>query len=183
MKRKIFIITLLLLALLTVLFSTACSKKSEPLKDYDFSIDNVVEVRISSSPMSINLHGTIYSLKKGDSQEGDEAIKEIALAWDSLQKDATFTQRKKYDGITTGGTYYYECIFADGSSIKLRRDRVDNLYFNDGKSMRIDFDYKLNFFHSKYASIMQKENIVGHLSQEHDENCDCDDPPTLKEFI
>ncbi|MDE6211375.1 MAG: hypothetical protein K2G42_05340 [Clostridia bacterium] len=181
MKRKIFVFTALLLTLLTATLSTACVGswlKREPLKDYDFSIDNIVEVRISSSPMYINLHGTIYGVKKGDTQDGDEAIRTIALIWSDLQQDASFRKAKKYDGITTGGTYYYECIFADGSSLKLTRDRVDNLYFNDGSSLRIDFDYKLNSLHSQYELIMQRENIVGHISVDHNDNCDCDQPPT-----
>ncbi|MDE6372295.1 MAG: hypothetical protein K2L61_01995, partial [Clostridia bacterium] len=171
----------LLLLLMAATFSTACVgswQKTDPLKDYDFSIENVVEVRISSSPMYINLHGTVYGVKKGDSQDGDEAIKTIALAWASIQRDATFKKAKKYDGITTGGTYYYECIFADGSSLKLTRDRVDNLYFNDGSSLRSDFDYKLNSLHSQYELIMQRENIVGHISVDHNDNCDCDEQQT-----
>ncbi|MDE6472550.1 MAG: hypothetical protein K2L52_05940 [Clostridia bacterium] len=178
MKRKIYIYLIVLLMLLTALFSTACISswlKREPLKDYDFSIDNVVEVRISSSPMFINLHGTVYGVKKGDSQEGDEVISAIVMAWSALQKEAVFMKEKKYDGVTTGGTYYYECVFADGSIVKLSRDRVDNLYFNGGSSLRIDYDYKLNYFHSCYAKIMQNEYIVGHISQNHGDNCDCDE--------
>ncbi|MDE6276444.1 MAG: hypothetical protein K2M75_07930 [Clostridia bacterium] len=180
MKRKIFVLTALILTVLTALFSTACLKV-EPLKNYDFSIDNVIEVRVSSSPMYINLHGTVYGVKKGNSQEGDEAIKAIATTWAAIQRDAAFTKGKKYDGITTGGTYYYECIFADGSTLKLTRDRVDNLYFDDGSSVRIDFDYKLNSLHSQYGLIMQKENIIGHISQKHDDNCDCDESPNVEQ--
>lgn len=182
MRRKIFVLSILILMILTAALSTACASdllKREPLKDYDFSIDNIVEVRISSSPMYINLHGTIYGVKKGESQEGDEAISAIAEAWSAIQSDAGFIKSKKYDLITTGGTYYYECIFADGSSIKIERDRVDNLYFNGGSSLRIDYDYKLDYFHSQYKSIMQKANVVGHISQDHDDNCDCDEPPNI----
>ncbi|MDE5755472.1 MAG: hypothetical protein K2I23_00040 [Clostridia bacterium] len=177
MKRKIFVFTALILTLSMALIATACVgswQKSQPLKDYDFSVDNIVEVRISSSPMYINLHGTIYGVKKGDSQEGDEAINAISTAWSSLQRDAVFKKAKKYDGITTGGTYYYECIFADGSSIKLTRDRVKNLYFNDGSSVRVDDEDMLAQFHNTFEQIMDKQNIVGHISQNHDDNCDCD---------
>ena len=177
MKRKILVFVTLLLTLLTAALSTACVgswQKADPLKDYDFSIDNIVEVRISSSPMYINLHGTVYGVKKGESQEGDEAINAIAEAWSALRQDAVFKKAKKYDGITTGGTYYYECIFAAGSSLKLTRDRVDNLYFNNGSSLRIASECNLDFLHSQYKLIMQRENVVGHISQDHDDNCDCD---------
>lgn len=180
MKRKVFASLVMILTLLIATLFTACVgswQKTAPLKDYDFSIENVVEVRISSSPMYINLHGTIYGVKKGDSQESDEAINAIAEAWASIQRDATFKKAKKYDGITTGGMYYYECIFADGSSLKLTRDRVDNLYFNDGSSLRIESDSKLDSLHSQYKSIMQRANVVGHISQDHGDNCDCDDMP------
>ena len=169
------------MTLLIATLSTACVgswQKTDPLKDYDFSIDNIVEVRISSSPMYINLHGTVYGVKKGGSQEGDEAIKAIAGAWSDLRQDSVFKKAKKYDGITTGGTFYYECIFADGSSLKLTRDRVDNLYFNDGSSLRIDSDSKLDSLHGQYKSIMLRANVVGHISQDHDDDCDCDQPPT-----
>ncbi|MDE6475044.1 MAG: hypothetical protein K2L70_08100 [Clostridia bacterium] len=182
MKRKIFVFTVLIFTILTATLSTACVGswiKVKPLEDYDFSIDNIVEVRISDAPMTVTLHGTIFGVKKGDSKEGDEAISAIAEAWLAIQKDADFIKSKKYDLITTGGTYYYECIFADGSSIKIERDRVDNLYFNGGSSLRIDYDYKLDYFHSQYKSIMQRANVVGHISQDHDDNCDCDEPPNI----
>ncbi|MDE7191943.1 MAG: hypothetical protein K2O35_05715 [Clostridia bacterium] len=182
MKKKVLVYLIIILIILMAVFFVSCIgslAKEEPLKDYDFSMDNIVEVRISSSPMFINLHGTIYGVKKGDSQEGDEAISAIAEAWSVLQKDATFSKAKKYDAITTGGTYYYECIFADGNSIKIDRDRVDNLYFNEGSSLRIDYDYQLDDFHSIYAEIMQKEYIVGHISVNHYDNCDCDEPPNI----
>ena len=181
MKRKIFVFTALILTLSMALIATACVGswiKVEPLKDYDFSIDNVVEVRISSSPMYINFHGTIYGVKKGDSKEGDEAISAIATTWSALQRDGVFRKGKKLNlFIVTGGTYYYECVFADGSSIKMTKDVMKNLSFNDGSSVRIDDDDMFANFHSKYISIMQKENIVGHISQNHDENCDCDEAP------
>ena len=184
MKRKIFVFTVLLLTLVTAVLSTACVgswRKVEPLKDYDFSIDNVVEVRVSSSPMYRNLHGTIYGVKKGDSQESDEVINDIARIWESLQRDAVFKKGKKLNlFLATGGMNYYECIFADGSSVKMTKDVMDNLFFNDGSSVRIDFDYKLNAFQSRYDSIMQEENVIGHISQQHDDNCDCDLPPAQR---
>ncbi len=180
MKRKVFVYAIMILTILTVFSSTSCIgsyAKQEPLKNYDFSEDNIVEVRISSSPMFINLHGTVYGLRKGDSKECDEAISAIAEAWSALQEDAVFRKVKKYDAITTGGTYYYECVFADGREIKIDRDRVDNLYFNGGSSLRINEKDKLDCLHDAYASIMKKQNIVGHISQNHSEDCDCDEIP------
>lgn len=97
MKRKVFVYAIMILTILTVFSSTSCIgsyAKQEPLKNYDFSEDNIVEVRISSSPMYINLHGTVYGLRKGASKECDEAISAIAEAWSALQKDAFFRKVK-----------------------------------------------------------------------------------------
>ena len=181
MKRKIFVLAVLILTLFTAMLSTACVGswiKVEPLKDYDFSIDNIVEVRVSSSPMYINLHGTIFGVKKGDSQEGDDKIKTIAAAWSALQQDAVFRNGKKHNVfIVTGGTYYYECIFADGSSVKMTKDVMKNLSFNDGGWVRMNDEDKLAEFQAAFEQIQKKQNIVGHISQNHDANCDCDELP------
>ncbi len=106
----------MILTILTVFSSTSCIgsyAKQEPLKNYDFSEDNIVEVRISSSPMFINLHGTVYGLRKGDSKECDEAISAIAEAWSALQEDAVFRKVKKYDAITTGRKWLRGCASCD----------------------------------------------------------------------
>ena len=184
MKRKIFVLTALILTILTATLSTACVGswiKVKPLKDYDFSIDNIVEVRVSSSPMSRSLHGTIYGVKKGDSQDGDEEIAAIASAWSDLQQNGVFRKGKKLNlFIVTGGTDYYECIFADGSSVKMTKDVMKNLSFNDGGWTRINDEEKIVTLQDAFEQIMKKQNIIGHISQKHDENCDCDEPPTLE---
>ena len=163
----------------TAIISTGCVGswvRVKPLEDYDFSVDNIVEVRFSSSPMYTSLHGTIYGVKKGDSQEGDEAITAIASAWTTLKRNASYRKAKKLNLLmATGGTYYYECIFSDGSSIKLSEDSKRNLRFNDGSSVRITDEFKLFELFKAYEQIIIKENIIGHISQSHDENCDCDD--------
>lgn len=184
MKRKIFVFAALILTILTATLSTACVGswiKVKPLKDYDFSVDNIVEVRVSSSPMYLSMHGTIYGVKKGDSQEGDEAIEAITTAWSSLQRDVVFRKGKKLNlFLVTGGMSYYECIFADGSSVKMTKDIMKNLSFNDGGWVRINDEKKIVAFHDAFEQIRKKQNIVGHISQKHNENCDCDEPPTLE---
>ena len=182
MKRKVFAFLVMILTLLTATLSTACVGswiKVKPLEDYDFSIDNIVEVRISDAPMTVTLHGTIFGVKKGDRKEGDEAKSAIADAWSTLQSDAVLRKGKKLNiFIVTGGTYYYECIFADGSSVKMTKDVISNLYFNDGGCVRINEEDKLATFHNAFEQIRKKQNIVGHNSVNHDDNCDCDQPPT-----
>lgn len=143
-KRKIFIILLITVLILISMLFVGCHKV-KTLINCDFSIDNIVEMRYSSSPYYESLKGNIYAIDRQSGEE--EKFAKMASAWEKLQSQEFLIGEMLIPTIETGGTTYYECKFKDGSCIKIKKDANKNIFFNDGKrSYRIkNYDAMLEF--------------------------------------
>lgn len=167
MKRKIFPTALILIIILATLMSTGCHKV-DVLTSCDFSVDNVVEMRYSSSPGFETAWGTIYAINKETGDE--EKFAAIANAWAEIGKKEYYQAKKPINMFKTGGTRYYECKFKDGTSIKITRDNDDNLYFNDGKkSYRIKDKDALPSFHDSCTIVAEDcwRYVVGFINDKY----------------
>ena len=164
MKRIIIVLAFILIITLTVLTATGCHKV-DVLTSCDFSVDNIVEMRYSSSPLYESYRGNIYSINIETGEE--EKFAAIANAWAQLKENKFYVGRNPINMFTMGGTRYYECIFKDGTSVKITRDKENNLYFNDGKiSYRIKDEQTLVDFNVICKLIVSKDGryLVGYIA-------------------
>lgn len=169
MKRKIFAATLVFVTILTAVFATGCHKV-DALKDCNFSVDNIVEMRYSSSPYYESKNGNIFAI---DSETGEEEkFAVIAKAWKKLSNEDFFAGEMLIPTVT-GGTSYFECKFKDGSTVKITLDSNKNIFFDDSKkSYRIkDFDAMLDFKESCKVIVDESERyLIGYIKSDVDED-------------
>lgn len=137
MKSKKFYVLAIICAILFVsIFATACIpdgclmpslKSSEYIKNCDFSFSNVSELVVKfGCPIST------CSIKKGQSEEGDEDILQALEYWKTFQSQVVFNDDiYGEDHAIVGATTKFICIFQDGSSIELGLDGCRNFVIND----------------------------------------------------
>ena len=173
MKKRLLVMTVLLLTALPICFASACvgtGATSYELAGYDFSYDNILEIGYIASISDDGgtpYGNTVYRLQKGKSQDGDEIIKSVAEAWQNMQSNVTFKRQKKFNVLmAAGGAGEVVCVFNDGSRVSMYKDEVENLKINNGKSCRLsedDMKYYSNL-RDAYAYIIRRENKVLSLS-------------------
>ena len=128
-----------------VAFATACGPgckapgtpaqwSNEYLQSCDFSLSNVTEV--------VLIYGcppATFSIKKGQSEQDDEAISQVLEFWNAFQQQAVFNNDIfGEDHAVVGGGIKIKCVFADGTYIQIGKDSCTNFVVNDYGPCQLD---------------------------------------------
>ncbi len=165
MKRKsVKVFLVLCVVLIVALLATACKNtpsqlSNEYLKTRDFSFDNVSEVIMRYYPSYPPVQ--VYSLKKGEDQEGDEVLSQVLETWTTFQKDAWFNDDiNGEDKAMDGGIITYECVFVDGNKITIRKDYLQNYVLNDFDSCQLIDEDTYEDFSDKIFTLLKQDKYL-----------------------
>lgn len=157
----IFILAIICIAVMSISFA-GCSKPAEPLSQYDFSVDNVIEVgKINSI---VNDGGNPYGENVWRIKEGDERLTKCAELLDAFSKNSFKTCNYYRKPFTTGGPSTIICIFKteEGESLN-----YINITFIEGDKDEYIVEIRGSYYKmSKQAVNEFREQFYGMFTEE-----------------
>lgn len=156
-KNLICTLAILITASVMSLSLVSCSKPAEPLSQYDFSVDNVIEVgKINST---CNDGGNPYGENVWRIKEGDARLTKCAELLDAFSKNSFKTCNYYKIPFTTGGPSTVICIFKTEKGQSLN---YINITFIEGDKDEYIVEIRGNYYKTSKKAVDEfREDFYG----------------------